>query len=171
MIQLRPVRESDIPSCERLLRGLPEWFGLEEANRNYIGGLRELPSVVALQGEEVVGFVSIRDHGFGSAEIDVMAVAREAHRQGIGRQMVDWATNHCRQAGFTWLHVKTRGPSTPDPHYERTRNFWESVGFARLFESLTHWGPEDAALVLVMALGARSTDRASTPGRHGSGSV
>jgi hypothetical protein len=48
-----------------------------------------------------------------------------------------------------WLHVKTRGPATPDPHYERTRRFYLALGFEPLFESLTLWGPEDAALILV----------------------
>ncbi len=134
------------------MNDLPEWFGIEEANRSYIQGLSELPSVVALSSDQVLGFASIRDHGARSAEIEVMAVARSAHRQGIGREMVRWVVDDCVSRGFSWLHVKTRGPSTPDPDYDKTRQFWEGVGFSRLFESLTHWGPEDAALVLVMTL-------------------
>ena len=156
MIHLRPVEASDIQPCEVLLRGLPEWFGIEEANRNYIEALTEIPSVVAVRQGQVVGFTSIRDHGACSAEIEVMAIARDARRQGIGRQMVKWAIDHSLEEGFSWLHVKTRGPATPDPHYEETRRFWEGVGFSRLFESLTHWGPDDAALILVMALRERA---------------
>ena len=48
-----------------------------------------------------------------------------------------------------WLHVKTRGPSTPDPGCEKTRRFYLAAGFDPLFESLTLWDPEDAARILV----------------------
>ena len=41
-----------------------------------------------------------------------------------------------------WLHVKTRGPSTYDEDYERTRRFYLAVGFEVLYESRTEWGPE-----------------------------
>jgi hypothetical protein len=54
------------------------------------------------------------------------------------------------QHGVRWLHVKTRGPSTPDPAYERTRRFYRAVGFDDLYESRTEWGAENAALVLVL---------------------
>jgi len=156
MVDLRPVEASDIEPCRALLHDLPEWFGIEEANRAYIQGLESLPSVVASSSGQVLGFASIRDHGAKSAEIDVMAVARDSHRLGIGKEMVRWVVGECVREGFSWLHVKTRGPSTPDPDYEKTRKFWEGVGFSRLFESLTHWGPEDAALILVMSLQARA---------------
>lgn len=146
------IAPSDIADCERILADLPEWFGIADANSQYISGLSELRSAVAIEHESVVGFVSIRDHGFGSAEVEVMAVSRALHRSGIGRLLFEWVVEWCREREFEWLHVKTRGPSTPDPNYERTRRFWQSLGFSRLFESLTLWGPEDAALVLVMSL-------------------
>ncbi len=152
---VRALEAGDVPSCERILAGLPDWFGLANANAAYIEGLTVLPSAVALDEDgAVVGFVSIRDHGEGSAEIDVMAVDRRLHRRGVGRALQHWAVEWCRAQGFPWLHVKTRGPSTPDPGYEKTRAFWLGVGFAPLFESLTHWGPDDAALVLVMRIDA-----------------
>ena len=58
-----------------------------------------------------------------------------------------------RDEGVTFLQVKTRGPSTPDLQYERTRAFYRGVGFVRLEEMVTLWSEDDAALVLVKALG------------------
>ena len=159
-MQVREISQEDVAACESILAGLPEWFGIPEANRHYVDGLSALPSAVAIREGAVVGFVSIRDHGHGSAEIEIMAVHRASHRSGVGRSLFRWVVEWCRQHDFLWLHVKTRGPSTPDPSYEKTREFWESVGFSRLFESLTHWGPEDAALVLVMPV-ARGAGRAA----------
>lgn len=147
--QVRPLRPDDVASCERLLARLPDWFGLAEANRAYVESLRRLPAAVAEHEGQVVGFVALQQHDPGSVEIHVMGVAPELHRRGIGQRLATWAEGWCRERGVRWLHVKTRGPSTPDPHYERTRRFYCALGFEPLFESLTLWGPQDAALVLV----------------------
>jgi hypothetical protein len=65
---------------------------------------------------------------------------------------VRWAREFAASRGAHWLHVKTRGPLTPDPGYEKTRAFYLAQGFEPLFESLALWGPENSALVLVMRL-------------------
>ena len=74
--------------------------------------------------------------------------------------LIDWAEDWCRERSIPWLHVKTRGPSTPDPGYDRTRRFYLAQGYAPLFESLALWGPENAALVLVKHIAC------GTPGQH-----
>ncbi len=79
-----------------------------------------------------------------------MGVEPSRHRRGIGRELVRCARNFAVGLGAHWLHVKTRGPATPDPDYEKTREFYLAQGFEPLFESLALWGPENAALVLVM---------------------
>ena len=82
-----------------------------------------------------------------------MAVGRELHRRGVGAELVRWAEQWCAGEGVRWLHVKTRGPATPDPGYERTRRFYLAVGFEPLFETLDLWGPQDSALVMVKTVG------------------
>jgi len=149
---LRELHPSDVPACEELLAALPDWFGQDETNREYIGGLVRRPSVVAEVGDRIVGFLSIERHNPGSAEVHVMAVDRERHRAGIGAALVDWAERWCAAETVPWLHVKTRGPSTPDAGYERTRHFYLAQGFEPLFETLDLWGPQDAALILVKKL-------------------
>ena len=68
---VRECTQHDVASCAQVLASLPEWFGIEDVNRQTIRDLEVLPSAVAVHDDEVVGFVSIRDHGFGSAEIEV----------------------------------------------------------------------------------------------------
>jgi GNAT superfamily N-acetyltransferase len=104
---------------------------------------------VAEHDGQIAGFLGLEQHNERSAEIHVMAVRPELHRRGVGTELVAFAERWCRERGVRWLHVKTRGPSTPDPDYERTRRFYLSSGFEPLFESLTLWGPENAALILV----------------------
>lgn len=150
---IRELLADDIPACEAVLRSVPEWFGIEEANRAYIASLRRLPGAVAEEvGGGVVGFIALEEHGPGSVEIHVLAVHRERHRRGIGTALVAWAEDRCRRRGVRWLHVKTRGPSTPDANYERTRRFYLARGFEPLFETSGLWGPTNAALILVKRL-------------------
>lgn len=149
---VRGLETSDIPACERLLGRLPDWFGLEAQNRAYVESLRNLPAAVAEVEGELAGFLALEQHFPESVEIHVMAVAPELHRRGVGRALAAWAECRCQRHGVRWLHVKTRGPTTPDPGYERTRRFYRALGFEPLFESLTLWGPQDAALILVKAL-------------------
>ena len=147
--KIRELRSEDIPACERILASLPEWFGLPESNRGFVEGLTHLPAAVAEYEGQIVAFVSIRAHDGRSAEIEAMAIEPGLHHRGIGRSLVGWVLKWYASEGFVWLHVKTRGPATPDMYYEKTRKFYQAVGFDPLFESRTLWGPEDAALVLV----------------------
>lgn len=151
-IEIRKLDRTDIPECRRILYSLPDWFGIEESNRAYIESLQTLPGAVACVGDAIVGFIALIKHTLQSVEIHVMGVEQEYHRSGVGKEMVRWSEDWCCSRKMRWLHVKTRGPSTPDPHYERTRQFYISCGFEPLFESLTIWGPEDAALILVKHL-------------------
>ena len=151
-LSVRALLPADIPACEQLLAGLSDWFGIAESNREYIDGLVRRPSAIAEVDGRIAGFLSIERHNPVSAEVHVMAVDRERHRQGIGAALVSWAERWCEAEQVAWLHVKTRGPSTPDPGYERTRHFYLAQGFEPLFETLDLWGPQDAALILVKKL-------------------
>jgi len=154
-IGIRELTLTDIPECERILYSLPDWFGIEASNRRYIDSLRTLPGAVAVMRGQPVGFIAVMACNASSYEIHVIAVDAPFHRQGAGKALVRWAESLCLEKGVSWLHVKTRGPSTPDPAYDRTRKFYLGRGFEPLFESLTQWGPQNAALIMVKHLNCR----------------
>jgi len=81
-----------------------------------------------------------------------MAVRPEHHRRGIGRALLQQGEREARAQGGRWIQVKTLGVSDPDPHYARTRAFYEAMGFSPLFEGESLWGSENPAVVLVKAL-------------------
>ena len=151
-ILIEEFTEDNRAICSSILEDLPEWFGIEEANRAYINILGHIPTAVAYVDNQVVGFIALEQSNAKSIEIHVMATDRSLHNQGIGTYLIDWAKEQCNAMNVPWLHVKTRGPSTPDPFYEKTRAFYFAKGFDALFESLTLWGPSDAALILVKKL-------------------
>jgi len=139
-------------AVERLLSDLSEWFELEDANRAYVESARVLPSTAAFVDGEIVAVGLVHRHNPLAAELHLLAVRRDSHRLGIGRRMLDRITADLRADGVKLLQVKTFGPSGDSPEYERTRKFYEAVGFIPLEERADIWGPENPCLILVKPL-------------------
>lgn len=137
----------------RLLRSLPEWFGIEQSIVEYTAAARTLPTTVALKEDELVSACVVRRHTEVSAEIEVLAVARAFHRQGIGRLLVARVEADLARDGVHLLEVKTRGPSGESEPYERTRAFYRALGFLPLEERFDIWGPDNPCLICVKPLG------------------
>ncbi len=138
--------------CEPILRSLPDWFGIEEDIRNYLAEIERLPTFLALDGAEVLGFLTLKQHFAQSAEILIMGCLPKVHRQGIGRELVKAAEDWLLDQGVEYLQVKTLGPSRPDPGYEVTRAFYQALGFAPLEEFKQIWDEDNPCLVMVKKL-------------------
>jgi GNAT superfamily N-acetyltransferase len=121
--------------CERVLRDLPEWFGIEAATAAYIRDVAELPTF----GVDGDGLLSLKLHTPRAAELYVMGVRRERHGQGLGTALVAAAEEYLRARGCEYLQVKTLGPSHPDEGYGRTRRFYEARDFVPLEEIHGLW--------------------------------
>lgn len=148
---VRPSNNDDQDECERILRSLPEWFGIEEATAAYVAAVGVMETWVLELEERVVGFLSIEQHNEHSAEIHVMAIEPEHHGQGCGRQLVEVAEAVLRSRSIAFLEVKTLAPSRECEFYERTRNFYRAMGFQPLEENAL-WGAETPCLILVKHL-------------------
>ena len=60
--------------CDDILRLLPTWFGIPEANRDYVDTAETHPGIVASVGDDDVGITTIKHHSPYAAEIYLMAV-------------------------------------------------------------------------------------------------
>ena len=152
MILIRDFEEQDRKSCEIVLAGLRDWFADESANARYISILGTIPSAVAVLDGNITGLAALEQHNSDSIELHVLAVDPTYHSSGIGTELVNWAESWCRSTGAAWFHVKTLGPSTPNSGFEKTRKLYDARGFVNLFESLTLWGPGNAALIMAKKL-------------------
>ena len=139
--------------CRSILATLPEWFGLPASNAEYEQLAETGPAVVALEGNEPVGLMLLKDHFGETLEIYFLAVRRDLHRAGVGRALVDCAEATAAAAGAHFLSVKTRGPSKLYEPYERTRRFYQAMGFVALEEFLELWDPENPALFMAKMVG------------------
>lgn len=100
----------------------------------------------------MVGFLSLKQHNPYAAEIYVMGVITDAHRQGIGKALVEEAEKWLLTQGVEYLQVKTLGPSHSDPGYARTRAFYLALGFRPLEELSQIWDEHNPCLILVKRL-------------------
>src|SRR5512136_2961798 len=126
-------------ACIPILRLLPNWFGIKEAILKYEQEIEHLPTFLAKENRQILGFLSLKQHTPFSGEIYVMAVHPDMHHNGIGRRLVETAESHARGLNLEYMQVKTLGPARPDEHYARTRLFYQALGYRPLEELTQIW--------------------------------
>jgi GNAT superfamily N-acetyltransferase len=150
-------------TVDRLLRSLPEWFGIEEAIVSYVAAAADLPTYLAWPAGDAaavteerrpVGVLLAVRQFPAAAEIYLMAVDRAVHRRGAGRALVEALERDLKTDGVRLLQVKTLGPTEPDAGYRRTRLFYTSMGFEPLEEIVGLW-PGNPCLIMVKTLELR----------------
>ena len=162
-------------AVERLLRALPQWFGIEASNAAYVEAARHLPAYLAWpatgpssapDGGPVgaAGVLLLERHFPAAAEIYLLAVDPAYHRHGAGRALVAAAETGLIADGVEFLQVKTLGPSRPDEGYQRTREFYAAVGFTPLEEIHGLWDPENPCLIMIKHLAPGGGPRLPRPG-------
>ena len=152
MPQITLITSNKAAIADRILRDIPEWFGIEEAIIEYVENVEPMPFWVAESDGQAVGFIAIKEHFPKSAEIYVMGVLRKYHRQGIGKLMVEESERYLREQGFQYYQVKTLSPARENKEYALTREFYYALGFVPLEEFPTLWGEANPALMLVKKL-------------------
>lgn len=150
-LNIREAEQHEKSGLESILRALPQWFGIEAAIVEYMRDIETLQTFVALDGDRAVGFLALAFHNPYTAEVHVMGVLPGYHRQGIGTALIERAEAIAREAGCEYLEVKTLGPSHPDLHYARTRDFYMRCGFRPLEELADLW-PGNPCLIMVKRL-------------------
>ena len=151
-VEISGPEQSNIPDCEKILRALPEYFGIEEALVQYLEDIKSRLTFHAYIDRCIVGFLSTTRHTPGSAEIHVMGVLPKEQGKGVGSSLVKTAEWHLRNEGVRLLEVKTLGESHPDINYAKTRRFYLSQGFLPLEEILDFWGKGLPTLFMVKPL-------------------
>ena len=151
------VRELTAPRektalAREILEALPEWFGIPEAREEYIeNSAREL-FVAAYEGDTPVGFLTLKPTGEATAELAVMGVRKEYHRQGVGRALFEAAKARAKELGYAFLQVKTVRMGRY-PEYDATNRFYLALGF-REFEVFPKlWGEWNPCQIYIMYVG------------------
>ena len=154
VLELKEVIEKDKKSeiCNTILRALPNWFGIEVSIVDYVNQVRDMPFLSAFVSGEPVGFIAIKEHNHYTAEVCVMGILRDYHRQGIGRKLIRNSEEYCIANGKEFLTVKTLDESRASKSYEKTRLFYLAMGFRPLEVFPLHWDKDNPCLFLAKCI-------------------
>jgi ribosomal protein S18 acetylase RimI-like enzyme len=153
--RIRVLVAGDAPACDAVIASLPYHFGNADGRRDCAEAVRSQAGLVAVEGDRVVGFLTVVHHFPETSEITWMAVHADRRCRGIGRALVQHLTGQLRDQGRRLLLVLTVSSLEEEPGiddgYHRTRAFYRSVGFVPARELPDLW-PDDKALLLAMPL-------------------
>lgn len=138
--------------CNQILRALPSWFGIESAIVKYATDVATMDTWAIFFNEKAIGFISINLHNESTAEIHVMGIQEEYHKQGYGRTLIETVEDDLINRNFKFLTVKTLSASHPDQNYDKTRKFYLKMGFTPLEEFKSLWNENNPCLLLVKSL-------------------
>ncbi len=149
-VEVKPLEaEAERRACLEIAKALPEWFneaGLKVMERD----LKSETTFIAVEKDQVLGFITVKPLNDKALEILWMAVRREFRGRGIGTEMLRFVEMWAK-ANFEVLVVKTSGDLNYKP-YDETRKFYERRGFVgvALIDPYPEWGEE--ALIYVKCL-------------------
>ena len=151
-IRIRPGRPADAPAIADLIHRENRRAADEAAIALSVASA---PSVVALDGDELVGFFYGRPFAPDIVEMQNMLIAERHRRAGLGREMVARAEDDLRRAGFR-AAIGANSVLHPGASPERcmaARAFWLRMGWRIALAT-------GGSVVLVRWLGA---DREAMP--------
>lgn len=114
---------------ERILRTLPEWFGVEESLLDYVRNTSRYPTFVAEVDNNVVAFASLIEHFPTSWEVHCIAVDAGFRGRGIGKRLHGHVESWLMSKGVLALQVKTIAATHPSRAYAETRGFYAAAGY------------------------------------------
>ena len=149
---IQVVNDNKSAICEKILRSLPKWFGIESAIINYIKDSETRPMLTVNADSEVIGFLSLTKHNTYTAEIHAMGILEKYHGKKLGRQLVEAAEKYLAEKNFKILSVKTLSENRVDENYARTRKFYLAMGFIPVEEFKSLWDEFNPCLFLIKSL-------------------
>ena len=89
------------------------------------------------------GLLLFKYHSPSSAEVYWTGVDPTCHRSGIGRALMEAAVGGARARGVRYLFVATLPPADPYEPYQRSRRFYEAMGFVYVLQEQFSADPEN----------------------------
>jgi ribosomal protein S18 acetylase RimI-like enzyme len=133
----RDAREIAEMSRDLIEQGLT-WSWTPARVQHFISGPES--SVVVARLERRIAAFAIMHFGDEVAHLNLLAVAPEHRRQGLGRQLMGWLTTTAIEAGVFRINLELRTQNEP------ARIFYEQLGFEQLGIVQGYYQGREAAL-------------------------
>jgi ribosomal-protein-alanine N-acetyltransferase len=136
------ARVNDAREIAEMSRDLVEqgltWSWTQARVQHFISGPES--SVVVARREQHIAAFAIMHFGDEVAHLNLLAVAPEHRRQGLGRQLMRWLTETAIEAGVFRINLELRTRNEP------ARIFYERLGFDELGIVQGYYQGREAAL-------------------------
>jgi ribosomal-protein-alanine N-acetyltransferase len=136
------ARVNDAREIAEMSRDLVEqgltWSWTQARVQHFISGPES--SVVVARREQHIAAFAIMHFGDEVAHLNLLAVAPEHRRQGLGRQIMRWLTETAIEAGVFRINLELRTRNEP------ARIFYERLGFDELGVVQGYYQGREAAL-------------------------
>lgn len=153
--EIKIIEEKEVNQKQRIAReileALPNWFGIPEAREQYIKESSDQPFFAVYDSNKPIGFLCLKETGKETVELCVMGVLKDYHRKGIGRKLFEQARERAKQAGYSFMQVKTVQMGRYED-YDATNHFYLSLGFKEFEVFPTLWDEWNPCQIYVMAL-------------------
>jgi len=147
------ARAADAREIAEMSRDLIEhgltWSWTPARVQHFISG--DESSVVVARRERRIAAFAIMHFGDETAHLNLLAVAPEHRRQGLGRQLMDWLTATAVEAGVLRVNLELR------THNEAARIFYENLGFSQLGVVQGYYQGRESALRMSRRLAKSSS--------------
>ncbi len=137
--------------ARKILEALTDWFEVEESREEYISKCVDWKFFAAIEEEETIGFLCLKETGKATVELAVMGVLQGHHRSGVGRQLVERAKETAKLQGYEFMQVKTVKMGMYED-YDRTNHFYISCGFKEFEVFPLLWDEANPCQIYVMSL-------------------
>jgi ribosomal protein S18 acetylase RimI-like enzyme len=148
LFTLRLARAGDAREIAEMSRDFIEqgltWSWTPARVQHFICGVES--SVVVARRESHIAAFAIMHFGDVVAHLNLLAVAPEHRRQGLGRQLMDWLTVTAIEAGIFHINLELR------MHNEEARRFYERLGFSELGVVRDYYQGRESALRMARRL-------------------
>lgn len=143
MVYIIDDGEAKARIASKILCDLPEWFGIPESIEEYVKCSRKMPFWADIEDGVARGFIALKETSPYTAEIYVIGVLKEFHREKIGFNLFKTFYDYAKKYGYLYIQVKTvkEGCYT---EYDKTIAFYKGLGFKEFecFETLwDEWNP------------------------------
>jgi len=120
MIEFREVNPDDYDQLRQFLSGQGWADRLRDVDRFRMMIEGADRTVIALEGERIVGFARALCDGASNGYISILAVAADRRKRGIGRSLVERLMSGDAEGHITWVLRAGRDSS----------GFWTRLGFS-----------------------------------------
>jgi ribosomal-protein-alanine N-acetyltransferase len=146
------ARSSDAREIAEMSRDLVEqgltWSWTPARVQHFISGADS--SVIVARREQRIAAFAIMHFGDDVAHLNLLAVAPQHRRQGLGSQLMKWLVASAMEAGVFRINLELRTQN------DAARSFYERLGFGELGIVQGYYQGREAALRMSRRLGAAS---------------